>query len=66
LSRIEHQERMPQLNLLASTWILMTKLNDNEMFSLLLSNLKSVYLMSGESREVNGSHWGRLYRQQVQ
>jgi hypothetical protein len=33
-------------------------LNDDEMFSLLLSNLKSVYLMSGESIEMNGSHWG--------
>jgi hypothetical protein len=33
-------------------------LNDDEMFSLLLSNLKSVYLMSEESRELNESHWG--------
>jgi hypothetical protein len=33
-------------------------MNDDEIFSLLLSNIKSVYLMSGESRELNGSHWG--------
>jgi hypothetical protein len=33
-------------------------LNDDEIFSLLLSNLKSVYLMSGKLRELNGSHWG--------
>jgi hypothetical protein len=33
-------------------------MNDDEIFSLLLSNLKSVYLMSEESRELNGSHWG--------
>jgi hypothetical protein len=24
----------------------------------LLSNFKSVYLKSGESRDLNGSHWG--------
>jgi hypothetical protein len=33
-------------------------MNDDEIFSLLLSNLNSVYLMSGESRELNWSHWG--------
>jgi hypothetical protein len=33
-------------------------LNDDEIFSLLLSKLKSVYLMSKEASEMNGSHWG--------
>jgi hypothetical protein len=33
-------------------------MNDDEIFSLLLSNLKSVYLMSEESRELNRSHCG--------
>jgi hypothetical protein len=33
-------------------------LNDDEIFSLMLSNIKSVYLISEESRELNGRHWG--------
>jgi hypothetical protein len=33
-------------------------MNDDEIFSLLLLKVKSVYLMSEESRELNGSHWG--------
>jgi hypothetical protein len=33
-------------------------LNDDEIFSLFLLDLKSVYLMPRELRELKGSHWG--------
>jgi hypothetical protein len=68
MSRIEHQERMHQLNLLAFTWILMTWQVEWWWIMLLvaLKTQECVYDVWRDERELIWSHWGCLYRQQVQ
>jgi hypothetical protein len=68
LSRIEHQVRMHQLNLLTFNWILMTWQVEWWwiMLHVALKTQECVYDVWRVERELNWSHQGRLYRQHVQ